>query len=134
MQLSSLPDRPFELAELRELNESGRFRAVFPAGVFDFDGSDAKLVPAAVLVTPGDGSEGGSSDGHDGDAGIVVAVGYDFEAGWRRISSEPVDARVQEQVELAATALREWAAETDQQWAMSDGATALAEHVGALDE
>ena len=124
MQLSSLPDRPFELAELRELNESGRFRAVFPAGVFDFDGSDAKLVPAAVLVTPGDGSEGGN----------VVAVGYDFEAGWQRISSEPAGDQVQEQVELAATELRAWAAETDQRWAMSDGATALAEHVGALDE
>ncbi|PSQ31659.1 hypothetical protein BRD16_01745 [Halobacteriales archaeon SW_6_65_46] len=124
MQLSSLPDRPFELAELRELNESGRFRAVFPAGVFDFDGSDAKLVPAAVLVTPGDGSEAGST----------VAVGYDFEAGWQRISSEPAGDQVQEQVELAATELRAWAAETDQRWAMSDGATALAEHVGALDE
>ncbi|PSP37308.1 hypothetical protein BRC71_10010 [Halobacteriales archaeon QH_7_65_31] len=134
MQLSSLPDRPFELAELRELNESGRFRAVFPAGVFDFDGSDAKLVPAAVLVTPGDGSEGESSDGHESEGGNVVAVGYDFEAGWQRISSEPAGDQVQEQVELAATELRAWAAETDQRWAMSDGATALAEHVGALDE
>ncbi|MDZ7747085.1 MAG: hypothetical protein U5K28_11510 [Halobacteriales archaeon] len=132
MQLSTLPDRPFELAELRELNESGRFRAVFPAGVFDFDGTDAKLVPAVVLVTPGDADE--DRDENDGDGGRVVAVGYDFAERWQRISSEPVGDRVQEQVERAATELREWAAETDQRWAMSDGATALAEHMGALEE
>lgn len=133
MQLSTLPDRPFELAELRELNESGRFRAVFPAGVFDFEGTDAKLVPAVVLVTPGDGEEGDENDG-DTAGGRVVAVGYDFEERWQRISSEPVGERVQEQVEQAAAELREWAAETDQRWAMSDGATALAEHMGALEE
>ena len=127
MQLSTLPNRPFELAELRELNESGRFRAVFPAGVFDFEGTDAKLVPAVVLVTPGDGEKAD-------EGGRVVAVGYDFDEQWQRISSEPVGERVQEQVEQAAAELREWAAETDQRWAMSDGATALAEHMGALEE
>jgi hypothetical protein len=116
MQLSTLPDRPFELAELRELNESGRFRAVFPAGVFDFEGSEAKLVPATVLVTPG------------GD-GRVVGVGYDFEDGWVRVTSEPVGDAVDERVDAAGERLREWVAGTDQRWARPDGATALADHL-----
>ena len=117
MQLSSLPDRPFELGELRELNESGRFRAVFPAGVFDFEGSEAKLVPATVLVTPGD-------DGH------VVGVGYDFDDGWVRVSSEAVGEEIQEQVDAASHRLRGWVEATDQRWAEPDGATALADHLG----
>ena len=116
MELSSLPDRPFELAELRELNESGRFRAVFPAAVFDLEGTDRKLVPVAVLVTPGED-------------GRVVGVGYDFEDGWARVTSEPVDEDVQPQVEAAGQELQAWARETDQRWAASDGATALVEHV-----
>jgi len=115
MELSSLPDRPFELAELRELNESGRFRAVFPAAVFDLEGTDRKLVPVAVLVTPGED-------------GRVVGVGYDFEDGWARVTSEPA-AEVQSQVEAAGQKLQAWARETDQRWAASDGATALVEHV-----
>ena len=134
MQLSTLPDRPFELAELQELNESGRFRAVFPAGVFDFEGTDAKLVPAVVLVTPGDGEDEEAGGEGDGEGGRVVAVGYDFEERWQRVSSEQAGDRVQEQVERAAAELREWAAATDKRWAMSDGATALAEHMGALEE
>ncbi|MFB6117672.1 hypothetical protein [Halosegnis sp.] len=116
MELSSLPDRPFELAELRELNESGRFRAVFPAGVFDFEGSAAKLVPAVVLVTP-------EPDGR------VVAVGYDLTSGWTRVSSEPAGDDADAGVETASQRLREWVEQTDQQWAGPDGATVLAEHL-----
>jgi len=120
MQLSSLPDRPFELAELRELNESGRFRAVFPAAVFDLEGTDRKLVPVAVLVTPGE-------------EGRVVGVGYDFDDGWTRVTSEPAGDDVQAQVEAAGQQLQTWARETDQRWAASDGATALVEHVSERD-
>lgn len=125
MQLSSLPDRPFELAELRELNEGGRFRAVFPGAVFDFEGTDRKLVPVAVLVTPGEGSES---------AGRVVAVGYDFETGWNRVSSEPAEEPLREQVEAAGQKLQSWARETEQRWTEPDGATALVEHVKAKRE
>lgn len=115
MQLSSLPDRPFELAELQQLNESDRFRAVFPGAVFDLEGTDRKLVPVAVLVTPGE-------------EGRVIGVGYDFEAGWTRVVSEPA-AEIRKQVEQTSEALRTWAEKTDQRWAKPDGATALVEHV-----
>lgn len=132
MQLSSLPARPFELAELRELNESGRFRAVFPGAVFDIEGTDRKLVPVAVLVTPGDEGDVGDGEERAGanerDAGRVVGVGYDFQAGWTRVTSEPVE-EVREQVERASETLRAWAEETEQRWAEPDGATALVEHV-----
>jgi hypothetical protein len=122
MQLSSLPDRPFELAELRELNESGRFRAVFPGAVFDLEGTDRKLVPVAVLVTLGE--EGSADDrrepaeqragenGRDRRASRVVGVGYDFRTGWTRVTSEPAGDAVRAQVERASEALRTWAAET----------------------
>lgn len=116
MKLSSLPDRPFELAELRELNESGRFRAVFPAAVFDLEESDKKLVTVAVLVTPGED-------------GRIVGVGYDFDDGWTRVTSEPVGEDVQSQVEASGNRLQAWTRETEQRWAEGDGATALVEHV-----
>lgn len=116
MHLSSLPDRPFELAELRELNEAGRFRAVFPAAVFDIDGSEAKLVPAAVLVTPGE-------------EGRVVGVGYDLDSGWTRVASEQAGEAVQGQLEAVGRDLQEWARETEQRWAGAEGPTALVEHV-----
>lgn len=112
MQLSSLPTRPLELAELRELNDSGRFRAVFPAAVFDLEDSDYKLVPAAVLVT---------------DA-RVVGAGYDFDDGWTRVSAVDAaadDQELQSQVEDANQELQRWAQETDQRWAEPDGASAL---------
>ncbi|MFC7226149.1 hypothetical protein N0B31_01935 [Salinirubellus salinus] len=116
MELSSLPKRPFELAELQELNESGRFRAVLPGAVFDLEGSDRKLVPVAVLVTPGED-------------GRVVGVGYDFETGWNRVTSEAVGDAVRDQVEAAGERLRVWTEETGQRWAEPDGATALVDHV-----
>ncbi|WP_255196658.1 hypothetical protein [Halorarius litoreus] len=112
MQLSSLPSRPLELAELRELNDSGRFRAVFPAAVFDIEDSDYKLVPVAVLVTDG----------------TVVGVGYDADEGWTRVSTETAsetDDELKEQVEAANRELQQWARETEQQWAEPDGASAL---------
>ena len=114
MQLSSLPSRPLELAELRDLNDSGRFRAVFPAAVFDLEDSDYKLVPAAVFVT---------------DA-RVVGAGYDFDDGWTRVSAEDAaedDPELKSQVEAANQDLRRWARETDQRWADPDGASALLE-------
>lgn len=114
MQLSSLPSRPLELAELRELNDSGRFRAVFPAAVFDLEDSDYKLVPAAVLVT----------------AARVVAAGYDFEGGWTRVSAEDAaedEPKLKSQVEAANHELQRWTRETEQRWAEPDGASALLE-------
>ena len=114
MQLSSLPSRPLELAELRELNDSGRFRAVFPAAVFDLEDSDYKLVPAAVLVTDE----------------TVVGAGYDMDDGWTRVSTasaSEVDEELKAQVEAANRELQQWARETDQQWAEPDGASALLE-------
>ena len=116
MELSSLPDRPFELAELQELNESGRFRAVLPGAVFDLEETDRKLVPVAVLVTPGDD-------------GRVVGVGYDFETGCTRVTSEAAGDAIREQVEAAGERLRAWTEETGQRWAEPDGATALVDHV-----
>lgn len=116
MELSSLPDRPFELAELQELNESGRFRAVLPGAVFDLEETDRKLVPVAVLVTPGED-------------GRVVGVGYDFDTGWNRVTSEAAGDAVREQVEAAGERLRAWTEETGQRWAEPDGATALVDHV-----
>lgn len=114
MQLSSLPTRPLELAELRELNDSGRFRAVFPAAVFDLEDSEYKLVPAAVLVTDE----------------RVVAAGYDFDTGWTRVSAEDAaedDAELKTQVESGNHELQRWTKETEQRWAEPDGASALLE-------
>jgi hypothetical protein len=119
MELSSLPDRPFELGELRDLNESGRFRAVLPGAVFDLEGTDRKLVPVAVLVTPGED-------------GRVVGVGYGIESGWNRVTSEAAgdsETTVREQVETAGERLRAWTEETSQRWAEPDGATALVEQL-----
>lgn len=118
MQLSSLPDRPLELAELQELNESGRFRAVFPAAVFDLEGTEHKLVPASVLVTEG----------------RVVAAGYDFADGWTRVDAvdaAEADEDLKRQVERAGQALQSWARETEQRWTAPDGADALLERFDA---
>lgn len=116
VKLSSLPDRPFELAEVRELNESSRVRAAFPVAVFDLEGTDRKLVPVVVLVTAGDG-------------GRVVGVGYGFDDGWTRVTTEPAGENVRSQVEAAGTRLQSWARDTERRWTKSDGATALVEHV-----
>ncbi|WP_255150339.1 hypothetical protein [Halorarius halobius] len=118
MELSSLPARPLELGELQELNDSGRFRAVFPGAVFDLEDTEYKLVPVAVLVT--DGS--------------VVAVGYDFEDGWTTVSTESAadaDDELKAQVEAAGQTLQRWARETNQRWTDSDGASALLEEFKA---
>lgn len=110
MGLRSLPDRPLELSELRDLDESGRFRAVLPAAVFDLEGSDHKLVPVAVLVTD-----------------QVVAVGYGDE-GWTRVEREPAaddEDALERQARAMNRRLREWAEETGQRWAEPDGAASL---------
>lgn len=114
MQLSSLPPRPLELAELQELNESGRFRAVFPAAVFDLEDSECKLVPACVLVTDG----------------TVVGAGYDSAEGWTRVGSAAAataDEDRKRQVEAVGRELESWARETEQRWTDPDGAAALLE-------
>lgn len=111
MRLTSLPARPLELAELRDLDESGRFRTVLPAAVFDLEGSDHTLVPAAVLVTD-----------------AVVAVGYDDEDGWTRVEREPAaddEADLERQARAMNQRLREWAESTGQRWAEPDGAGSL---------
>ncbi|MFB6172916.1 MAG: hypothetical protein ABEJ23_10305 [Haloarculaceae archaeon] len=111
MKLTSLPDRPLELSELRDLDESGQFRAVLPAAAFDLSESDHVLVPAAVLV-----------------ADVVVAVGYDDEAGWTRVERESAagaEADLERQARSMNRRLRSWAEETDQAWAEPEGAGAL---------
>lgn len=110
MKLTSLPGRPLELDELREIEESGQLRAVLPAAVFDLEGSDHRLVPAAVLVTD-----------------WVVAVGYDG-AGWTRVERERAadeGADLERQARAMNRRLREWAEETGQRWAEPDGADSL---------
>lgn len=111
MALTSLPDRPLELTELRDLDESDQFRAVLPAAVFDLEESDHTLVPVAVLVT-----------------NQVVGVGYDDGEGWIQIGSGPAadeEPNLEEQARVMNQRLREWAEETGQQWAEPDGADSL---------
>lgn len=114
MQLSSLPARPLELSELRELEESGRFRTVVPVAVFDLKESDHRLVSAAVLVTES----------------VVLAAGYDHGTGWtvveREQAAEPA-AELESQVLELNPVLRRWATETGQRWAEPDGGSALLE-------
>lgn len=102
---------------MRELNQSGRFRAVFPAAVFDLDDADHALVPAAVLVTDG----------------ALVAVGYDLGSGWTLVEREEIDgedagsdpSEDDARVQAANRALQRWARETDQRWADPAKAGAL---------
>lgn len=111
MTLTSLPDRPLELRELEDLDESSRFRAVLPAAAFDLEKSDYTLVPVAVLVTD-----------------QVIGVGYDDGVGWTQIGGRLAadeEPGLEEQARAMNRRLREWAEETDQQWAEPDGADSL---------
>lgn len=112
MKLDSLPSRPLELSELRELDESGPFRTVLPAAVFDLDDADYKLVPVVVLVT---------------DARIA-GVGFDVEDGWTEVHGAEAAAdedELQRQAQTANRALQDWAQKTQQPWAEPDGAGML---------
>lgn len=112
MDLVSLPSRPLELSELRELDESGTFRTVLPAAVFDLDEADYKLVPVAVLVTDGQ----------------IAGVGFDVDDGWTQVhSAEAADDEdeLQRQVQTANRALQDWAQKTQQPWAEPDNAGML---------
>lgn len=119
MDLSSLPTRPLDLSELRDLDDGERFHTVLPAAAFDLAESEHRLVPAVVFVTMTDAGPG-----------RVVAAGFDLEDGWTRVTSEDAAADEQELEAQARTAnrtLRDWAQKTQQRWAEPDGASALLE-------
>jgi len=114
MDLASLPARPLSLEECRNLENSGRFRTLVPAGVFDLSESDRRLVPAVVFVTESS----------------VVATGYvlavdaddaataDDPGGWtvvtERAAPEGKEA-LEEEVRAVGADLRAWA--ENQSWA-----------------
>jgi hypothetical protein len=115
VNLSSLPDRPLELSELRELDGSGEFRTVLPAAVFDLDESDHKLVPVVVLVT----------------ADRIAAVGFDVEDGWTQVDSDEADddaEELQRRAEDANRTLQGWAQKTQQPWAEPGNGSVLLEY------
>jgi len=102
--VESLPDRPLACAELEELDDSDRFRAVVPAALYDL--GDHELAPAVVLVLDEK----------------VVAAGYDLDAGWTRVSERAVQAGSDEETltrhaREANDDLREWVEGTGQRWA-----------------
>ncbi|MFB6207103.1 MAG: hypothetical protein ABEJ05_11325 [Haloglomus sp.] len=114
MDLASLPPRPLSLMECRDLENSGRFRTLVPAGVFDLAEIDHRLVPAVVFVTESSVVA----------AGYVLSVDPDEESagddperdagGWtvvveREAASE--QAALEEQVRGVGAELREWAEE-----------------------
>lgn len=114
MDLDSLPPRPLELSELRELDESGNFRTVLPAAVLDLDDADYKLVPVVVLVTEGQ----------------IAGVGFDVDDGWTQIHGDVAAAaedELQRQAQTANRALQDWAQKTRQPWAEPDDAGTLLE-------
>jgi hypothetical protein len=113
MNLDSLPARPLSLDECRDLENSGRFRTLVPAGVFDLSESDRRLVPAVVFVTESSVVA----------AGYVLAVDADDAAtddlgGWtvvtERAAPEGTEA-LEEEVRAVGADLRAWA--EDQSWA-----------------
>lgn len=112
MELSSLPARPLALAELQDLEHTGRFRAVVPAAVFDLDEHERRLVPAVVFVA---------------DARLVAA-GYDLAPGaWTRVETREApgdDDAAEEAAREAIDALREWA-DGEQAWATPGEAEVL---------
>ncbi|WP_435195298.1 hypothetical protein [Natronomonas sp. EA1] len=114
MKLDSLPARPLELSELRELEGTGQFTTVLPVAVFTLHEADYKLVAAFVAVTEKK----------------AVAIGYDTEEGWTKVATNDTP-ETQEELESAArglnTVLRDWAQKTKQQWADPDGTGVLLE-------
>jgi hypothetical protein len=131
MNLASLPGRPLSLDECRDLEESGRFRTLVPAGVFDLAESDRRLVPAVVLVTEstvvaagyvlavdaaasGSGPDEGSGNAGSGDAGTDEDTDPDpdAEAGWTAVAEREAPAEteaLEDEVRAVGAELRSWA-------------------------
>lgn len=114
MDLASLPPRPLSLEECRDLEDSGRFRTLVPAGVFDLAESDRRLVPAVVFVT----------DAKVVAAGYVLAVDADPDGdaadpgGWTLVTEREAPeekAALEEAVRTVGAELRDWA--EGQSWA-----------------
>jgi hypothetical protein len=118
MDLASLPGRPLSLEECRDLENSGRFRTLVPAGVFDLAESDRRLVPAVVFVTDTTVVAAGyvlavdaePDDDPDGDA--------ERRGGWTVVGErEAAEGRddLEAQVQELGAELRDWA--EGQSWA-----------------
>jgi hypothetical protein len=122
MNLASLPARPLSLEECRDLENSGRFRTLVPAGVFDLSESDRRLVPAVVFVTESSVVAAGYVLAVDADADADAATGdaatADDPGGWtvvtERAAPEEKEA-LEEEVRAVGADLRAWA--ENQSWA-----------------
>jgi hypothetical protein len=122
MNLASLPARPLSLEECRDLENSGRFRTLVPAGVFDLSESDRRLVPAVVFVTESSVVAAGYVLAVDADADADAATGdastADDPGGWtvvtERAAPEGKEA-LEEEVRAVGADLRAWA--ENQSWA-----------------
>jgi len=141
MDLASLPARPLSLEECRDLENSGRFRTLVPAGVFDLSESDRRLVPAVVFVTESSIVAAGyvlAADADvdvdadaDVDADVDADADVDIDAaaadatatendpgGWTVVTERPAPEgkeALEEQVRAVGAELRAWA--EDQSWA-----------------
>lgn len=114
MKLGSLPNRPLELSELRDLEGTEQFTTVLPVAVFTLHEAEYKLVAAFVAVTEKK----------------AVAIGYDTDEGWTKVATNDTP-ETKRELESAArglnNVLRDWAQKTQQAWAEPDGTGALLE-------
>jgi len=117
MQLGSLPPRPLSLDELRDLEDSDRFRAVVPVGVFDLADSDRRLVAAVVFVTDSRVAAVGYDRATDENGGDAAGEPTGPPGAWTVVEEgEAGDkAATEERVRAMEGALREWAG--NQPWA-----------------
>jgi hypothetical protein len=117
MQLGSLPPRPLSLDELRDLEDSDRFRAVVPVGVLDLADSDRRLVAAVVFVTDSRVAAVGYDRATDENGGDAVGEPTGPPGAWTVVEEgEAGDkAATEERVRAMEGALREWA--ENQPWA-----------------
>jgi hypothetical protein len=117
MQLGSLPPRPLSLDELRDLEDSDRFRAVVPVGVFDLADSDRRLVAAVVFVTDSRVAAVGYDRATDENGGDAAGEPMGPPSAWTVVEEgEAGDkAATEERVRAMEGALREWA--ENQPWA-----------------
>lgn len=117
MQLGSLPSRPLSLDELRDLEDSDRFRAVVPVGVFDLADSDRRLVAAVVFVTDARVAAVGYDQATGEDEGDAAVQPAGPPGAWTVVDEgEAGDkAATEERVRTLEGALRDWA--DGQPWA-----------------